>query len=150
MMPDITWDMGTWTYSCRAAGVLLQGHRVLFQRLRGDAKWALPGGRVQLGELSSEAVVREFEEEIALTVRVARPLWIAEMIFDLHGRRRHQTCCYFLVTHPDVESIVATDSRLEFKWFDIASLHADRIAPTFLVDGLRSLPQEAQYIALRS
>ena len=145
---DIKWSDGQWTYSSRAAGVWLQGSQVLLQRLRGDTKWALPGGKVRLGELSQEAVVREFREELELTVTATRPLWVTEMLFDLRGRRNHQACCYFLVTHPKVVRVRPTDDRLEFQWFDIGTL-SGRIAPDFLAKGLVSLPAHVQYIATR-
>ena len=53
--------------------VVLDGARVLLVR-RGKApsygKWSLPGGMVELGETTREAVQREIEEECGLKIRV--------------------------------------------------------------------------------
>ena len=54
-------------------GVLLdEGGRVLLVNADyGDRDWWLPGGLVERGESPLDAVVREFQEEVSLRVRVS-------------------------------------------------------------------------------
>ncbi|MGH8958166.1 MAG: NUDIX hydrolase [Acidimicrobiia bacterium] len=61
--------------------VLRSGDRYLLVR-RGrpphEGKWAVPGGKVRLGETMREAVTREVEEETGLAVEVGKPIWVGE------------------------------------------------------------------------
>ncbi len=51
-------------FNFRAAGILIERDHVLLHKQREDHHWALPGGGIELGERSKDAVVREFEEEL--------------------------------------------------------------------------------------
>ncbi len=54
-----------------AKGILLRGERVLLLGNERD-EWELPGGHVEPGESPEEALVREWQEETGLAVRVER------------------------------------------------------------------------------
>lgn len=75
----------------RAAAVLIQNHALaLIERYRdGKHYFTFPGGGVDSGETSEQAVVREIEEELGLQVRVLG--LIAEVWF--RGNRQ----LYYLV-----------------------------------------------------
>jgi ADP-ribose pyrophosphatase YjhB (NUDIX family) len=61
--------------------VIKAANRYLLIR-RGRApnagQWAVPGGKVQLGETLRAAVAREVKEETGLDVEVGEPLWVGE------------------------------------------------------------------------
>ena len=64
----------------RDGALLLAAHRGL---LPGEAPfWSPPGGGWQFGESLREALVREFQEETGLTVRVGRFLHLHEFVTD--------------------------------------------------------------------
>jgi 8-oxo-dGTP pyrophosphatase MutT (NUDIX family) len=54
-----------------AAGLVRRGNRLLMVRQAGpgeDPFWSIPGGKVEPGELATEALVREVREETGITV----------------------------------------------------------------------------------
>lgn len=64
----------------RGGGMLLAAHRGLLPK---DAPfWSPPGGGWQFGESLKQALVREFQEETGLTVRVGRFLHLHEFSTD--------------------------------------------------------------------
>lgn len=66
------------------AAVVIENERVaLVRRGRPPAygEWSLPGGAVELGEILEEAVVREVQEEIGLTVEVVEVVAVLDRIF---------------------------------------------------------------------
>jgi 8-oxo-dGTP diphosphatase len=80
--------MGATRYS--VAGIAVEDGKVFVaQRIPGGdlgGKWEFPGGKVEEGESGEEAVVREFREEFAVTVRTG-PL-MASASFEHHGKTR--------------------------------------------------------------
>ncbi len=66
-----------------AAVVIENGQVVLVRRGRPPAygEWSLPGGAVELGETLQEAIVREVQEEIGLTVEVVELVAVLDRIF---------------------------------------------------------------------
>jgi ADP-ribose pyrophosphatase YjhB (NUDIX family) len=65
------------------AGVVRQGNEILLVQQQGPHDlapfWALPDGRVEVGELLSEALVREVREETGLEVlEMGRLLYAAQ------------------------------------------------------------------------
>ena len=76
----------------RAVAVVVQHGRVLVvrRRARGRQYTVLPGGGLEPGESSEQAVLRELFEETTLTARVQRQLWRAW--------HRDREATYFLMT----------------------------------------------------
>ena len=114
---------------------------LLLHRAEGDSFWALPGGRVDIGEEASTAVVREIHEELGETVQCGRLVWIVENFFVLGAEPHHEVGMYFEVSvRPDSKLLTRcgpfrgreAERSLEFAWFlpqDIIQLD---IRPSFL------------------
>ena len=62
-----------------AVAALCRGERLLLIRraedIRSGGRWCLPGGAIEPGESSGQAVVREMAEELGLTVRAVEQVW---------------------------------------------------------------------------
>jgi len=60
-----------------AAALCRDGHVLIAQRREGTAMaglWEFPGGKVDMGEIPEAALVRELQEELAITVTDTVPL----------------------------------------------------------------------------
>jgi ADP-ribose pyrophosphatase YjhB (NUDIX family) len=134
-------------FQVRAAAVVLHAGHLLVHRAPGDDYWALPGGRVEVGEEASATIVREMREELGEEVICGPLLHVAENFFDLAGRRNHEIGFYFLVSLADgsphldtARSYRGIESHLdlEFRWFALAELARVNLRPTFLQDSLAS------------
>lgn len=58
-------------FLCRAAGVVFQDGRVLLEKVETLDFWTLPGGQVELGETSEDALRREMLEEAKVEVTIS-------------------------------------------------------------------------------
>lgn len=57
------------------AGILLNDRREVLLNLRADThNWSLPGGYLEYGETYAAALVREYQEDSGLLVRIKSPL----------------------------------------------------------------------------
>ena len=136
-------------FQVRAAAIVLHAGYVLLHRAPDDEYWALPGGRLEVGEQASATIVREMKEELGEEVECGELLHVAENFFDLAGRRNHEIGFYFLVSlaetsvHLDkARSYCGVESRLnlEFRWFALEDLASLNLRPTFLQISLISNP----------
>lgn len=73
---DISFKAGNEKFNYRVCAVILHGGKILAMHDERSPYFYLPGGRVSLGETAENAVIREIEEELNITARIIRPLWL--------------------------------------------------------------------------
>jgi len=155
---DITFDLPRGRFLMRVVGVAVHDGRALLHRTVSDDFWALPGGRCKVMEASAEALVREMREELGLTVRVGRLLWVVENFFTHMDVAYHGIEVFYLMTLPD-DAPQLDPSRpfsgqeehnpLIFQWFPLSELPTLRLYPQFLRAGLQALPDHIQHVVTR-
>lgn len=97
-----------------AGGVVLREGTVLLIRtrdLRGRTVWTFPKGKLDAGETSQQAAVREVEEETGWRCRIERELPKSEYWFQRAGQRVKKTVRWFLMA--PVEEVGGTDGEVE-------------------------------------
>lgn len=152
----ICFDASEGRFSFRAAAVVVYKGYVLIHQTAGDDFWALPGGRVELFESSSDAVEREIFEELGVNCRVERLLWHTENFFEHEAKSYHEVANYFMVSlidgpgfEPEVDfEGVEEDVSLVFRWVPLDSVGDYDLYPKFLVDGLKGLPDSVQHVII--
>jgi 8-oxo-dGTP pyrophosphatase MutT (NUDIX family) len=136
-------------FQVRAAAVVLHAGHLLVHQAPDDRHWALPGGRVEVGEAAAATVVREMREELGEPVQCGRLLHVAENFFDLAGQRRHEIGFYFSVSldaHSRLLDKASTYCGIEhqrnlvFRWVPVHALGSINLRPTFLRTSLAADP----------
>ena len=136
-------------FQVRAAAIILHEGFALLHRAPDDDYWALPGGRVEVGEEASATIIREMREELGEEVECGPLLHVAENFFDLAGKRNHEIGFYFQVflaassNYLDKSrsySGVERELNLEFRWFPVQGLASVNLRPTFLRTSLTESP----------
>ncbi len=152
-MIDFTHAQQRFTY--RAAAIILHHRRVLLTRADGMDYWCLPGGRVEFGETSVEALTREVLEELDEPVQIERLIWIAESFVRDEGNAVHAIGFHFLASFAPSSPLYQQSGPfrsphahegLTFQWHDLADLHALLLYPPFLVPGLQALPEHPVHL----
>ncbi len=123
--------------------VVLHDNRVLLVkrgRPPGVGKWSLPGGLVNLGETTREAVAREVREECGVAVRVTGVAGMVERVIrDEAGRIRYHYVLVDYLAFPDGTRIVPGSDAADAQWIEI-----DRLAELDTTDGLLDMIRRAQ------
>jgi ADP-ribose pyrophosphatase YjhB (NUDIX family) len=142
------------TLKLRSAGLIFRGDDVLLHRGRDDDFWTLPGGTIELGERSDETLRREIKEELHVGVRAVRLLWVVENRFDYQQRRFHEIGFYWLLVNAEGDwpqhrgQFRVSEPDILFRWVTIVDLPRIPIKPSFLVDGIGSLPATTMHLQI--
>ena len=81
----------------RVAGILIENNKILLiEHLKKNKKyWLVPGGGVDWGESTAEALIREYKEETNLDITVEKFLFLSETIAN--DKKKHVINLYFQI-----------------------------------------------------
>ncbi len=120
---------GIFHYRVRA--LILSGDYVLIQRAKGSSTTFLPGGRVEILEPATEALVREFKEEIGATINVDSFLGVIENAWVQDDGHNCEINLVFSATTSDLSHdipVISKEDHIEFEW-----CHVDQLAGKVLL-----------------
>jgi 8-oxo-dGTP pyrophosphatase MutT (NUDIX family) len=107
--------------------------RILMQRRRDTGQWALPMGKMEIGETPSQCAVRETEEETGVRVEPLGILGIysdpSHIVAYSDGEIR-QEYEVMLIARPVAGQPEANDEASDVRWVEPRDLHALDIHPT--------------------
>ena len=147
---DISFKSGNGKFNYRVCAVMISDGKILAMHDERSPYYYLPGGRVELGETAENAVIREVQEELGVTPRIVRPLWLNQAFFteDVDNLRYHELCIYFLMDIADTDLLArgnkftANEGRRThtFEWLEFARLKDEYFYPLFLKKHIFNLP----------
>jgi ADP-ribose pyrophosphatase len=110
------------------AVVLHQGQVLLVLRGQAPSKdmWAIPGGRVELGETIKSAAEREVLEETGLQVIAGEVTYTFDVIDrDPEGRIRYHYVILDLLAEPidPTQPLAAADDARDVRWFTLDEIN---------------------------
>lgn len=147
---DISFKAEDTKFKYRVCAVILSDGKILAMHDERSPYFYLPGGRVKMGETAERAIEREIEEELEITPRIVRPLWLNQAFFkgDVDGLNYHELCIYFLmdISHTGLLSkggkftLREGHHRYDFEWLPLERLKDEYFYPVFLKEAIFSLP----------
>lgn len=149
---DISYKCENQKFNYRVCAVIISENKILAMHDEHVPYFYLPGGRVTIGETAEQAVVREVQEELGVTPKIIRPLWLNQAFFteDVDGMQYHELCIYFLMDTLDENllekgnSFTLTEGKHihTFEWLEFDRLKDEYFYPLFLKKAIYDLPNE--------
>lgn len=147
---DLSFRSGNQKFNYRACAMIIDNGRILAMRDERSPYYYLPGGRVEMGETAENAVIREVQEELGITPKIVRPLWLNQAFFteDVDNIHYHELCIYFLMDIASTGLLEKGDKFTSkegqrthrFEWLDFQRLADTYFYPKFLKHDIFDLP----------
>lgn len=117
-----------------ARGACVKDGRLLVCRSVRRGTRYLPGGHVEWGETSAEALHREWREELGTDCRVCEFLGLEEQVYRLDGEDVAEISTVFRVECEGVPAgeeneVVSAESHIRFEWVPLGELEAAELMP---------------------
>ena len=92
---DISLMIEDYRFNYRVATIIRNGDKVLLHKNENDDFYAIPGGRIKIGEDSISALKREVYEEIGVNIKVNKMIGLVENFFEYDGKKCHEVMIVF-------------------------------------------------------
>ena len=149
---DITFMSGNEKFNYRVCAMIISDGKILAMHDERSPYFYLPGGRVGMREAAEDAVIREVQEELGVTPKILRPLWLNQAFFteDVDGLNYHELCIYYLMDISETDLLSRGDSFTTkegnrthtFEWLEFDRLKDEYFYPLFLKKDIFNLPKE--------
>ncbi len=103
-------DNNIFNYCSRA--ILQQDNKFLIIRVNDAEYYHLPGGHVEVGETSADALIREIKEETNIEIDLGKLLLINEEFYHKNDKEIHSVIFYYLARP---KSIVSMENSVHFE-----------------------------------
>ena len=142
---DLSLDLDGYKLNIRAAGVFVHNNKVLTHKNINKDHYALPGGRIEIGENSEETIKREIQEELEKEIEITGDIATIENVFEMDGKKYHEL--YFLhkveFANEEDKKInytlhnIEEKEYLQYEWIDLMEIDKFNLVPVCLKEILK-------------
>ncbi len=159
MQEHINFKNNERTFKLRVSGLIIKEGKVLLLEMDDAGFFCLPGGHVELGETTEEAMIREMKEETEKDTYIKKYLGNIENFFlNKRNVNVHEIAYYYLMDFKEdipIKDIVRMEDdhgvavKLNFKWFDLKEIANINLKPSYLKDILTSNNFEFNHLIIK-
>ncbi|MEX0930280.1 MAG: NUDIX domain-containing protein [Candidatus Paceibacterota bacterium] len=112
-----------------ARGVICNNSEILLCKNIVEGHYYLPGGHIEEGETSAEALAREMSEESNRTITATIYLKAIENEYDREGKRVREKFDVFLARLSDTNGVQSIEKHIDFEWLPVDELSSVNFLP---------------------
>lgn len=107
-------------FNLRIYGILVRDRKVLVSAeiYEGHRLIKFPGGGVEYGEGLHEALIREWDEELQVSIEVGSLIYLTEDFIQSVFREEDQVVCFYYQVNSDAE-IIRQEAEHEVCWLSL-------------------------------
>lgn len=116
--------------------VVVKDSKLLLTYSNSKKAWYLPGGKIDEGENTQEALVREIEEELTLVLDESRLEYLTHIVAPAYGEKKNilmQQSCYSYDIREDAIKVANEIGGVHYYTFDEYVAHEIQVAGVLLV-----------------
>lgn len=158
MRESIKMKTEDYNFKFRVSGVIIKNDKLLLVNMDDSGFLCLPGGYVELGETTEEAMRRELLEEIGKKFEIDKYLGVVENYFiNKYAKKIHEISFYYLMTPVEkmdtnnftiIENDKGRKIKLDIKWIALKEIKHYDIRPSILKQILESKNLEFNHLIL--
>lgn len=111
--------------------IIRHNGRILVCRHKGNNYYFFPGGHINFGETAKEALERELNEELYISIKNISFIGVVENVFTEESRKHHELDLVFSVSVKKVKD-KSKEDHIDFFFFDIKKFSKEIIFPIAL------------------
>ena len=142
---DITINVENYKLNIRAAVVIIHNNKVLTHRNINSNHYALPGGRVEIGENSADTIKREISEEMGKKIEITGYISTIENFFEMNNQKYHEIMFIHKAEFVNEEDKILQETIkniegkdfLQYDWVDLDKIDEYPIMPKVIKEILK-------------
>jgi ADP-ribose pyrophosphatase YjhB (NUDIX family) len=131
-------DIDSIKFNLRVGGIAIKDNCIMLNREINQKFWLIPGGRIECGEDSKVAIIREMKEEIEQDIRVVNLECMIENFFKTKDTKYHEIGIYYKIEvnylWEGSRYIKDGNGELEYKWIKLEDLDSMILYPEIIKD----------------
>lgn len=143
---DVSVMINNTKFNYRVATLIKSNNKILLHKSKEDDFYAIPGGRIMIGETSENALKREFIEEIGAKITIKNYLGTVENFFEYNEKKYHEVMIVYESNFDSdsnfykKERIIGLEGngKIEFIWKTIDEIKELDLRPLFLKENIIS------------
>ena len=129
----------------RTCGIIKQENNFLIMRVNNTSYYHIPGGHIEIGEDSKQAIIREIKEEIGCDIQETSLFAIQENFWTRNNKQCHGIEFYYIIKpknkldmkdYQRIENDKGKEKLLDFKWVTPEELKDIDLRPSNIRDML--------------
>ncbi len=124
-----------WNIEVISRAFILVNNKILLCRQLGRDYYFFPGGHVEFGESTKEALAREIKEELGVSIKNSSFIGAVDNIYNKNNQKHQEINLVFSAQIKKLD-VLSKEDHIEFILKDLESFSKEKVLPIVLRDAI--------------